>query len=76
MRDPNKLSHSEAGKLGYLASIKIIEAQKEERRRVYYDAPILCQLCNKVIPYEKKVYINKSSSDMSKLRSFYTVLRF
>lgn len=54
MRDPNKLSHSEAGKLGYLASIKTVEVQKEARRRTYYNAPVFCQLCNKVIPYEKK----------------------
>ena len=54
MRDPNKLSCSEAGKLGAFAAKEIIAAQKQKRVESYYLDPIKCKYCGAPISYEKR----------------------
>ena len=49
----NKLSNSEAGYLGYLASKNIQEANYKKRVEDYYKNPKLCAWCGKPIPYGK-----------------------
>lgn len=49
-----KLSHSEAGKLGALASKNITNwIKKQERIVSYYNKPKLCKWCGKPIEYKK-----------------------
>lgn len=50
----NGLSESEAGKLGFLASSKTRNEQKEKRITEYYKNPNCCSHCGKVLPYVKK----------------------
>jgi endogenous inhibitor of DNA gyrase (YacG/DUF329 family) len=49
-----KMSMSEAGKLGYIASKNKLEKQKQERIEVYYKNPNRCKECNEVIEYKEK----------------------
>lgn len=49
----NKLSNSEAGYLGYLASKNVQEANYKKRVEDYYKNPKLCAWCGKPIPYGK-----------------------
>ena len=67
-----KLSMSEAGYLGYLASKETIQKQKELRIQEYNKHPKICPTCGKVLPYEKAdhKYCNTSCSTImnNKLR--------
>jgi hypothetical protein len=50
----NKKSYSEAGRLGYLASIKSHQESKQKRIDIYNLNPVRCGYCNKAIVYEKR----------------------
>ncbi|MCP4123627.1 MAG: HNH endonuclease [Bacteroidetes bacterium] len=57
-----RMSRSESGKLGALASAKTVRLQKEKRIKEYNEAPILCGNCCAALNYEKRKnkYCNKS----------------
>ena len=46
-----KISKSEAGKLGYLASKETQEKRKQERIDEYYKNPSRCLFCKKELAY-------------------------
>lgn len=49
-----KMSMSEAGKLGYIASKEKLEKQKQERIETYNINPKKCKECNQAIEYKRK----------------------
>lgn len=49
-----KISKSEAGKLGYLASKKTQEKQKQQRIDEYYKNPSRCLFCDKELDYKHR----------------------
>lgn len=49
-----RLTRSEAGKLGYLASKATHERIKKEKLASYFNNPTKCKNCGKVLPYEKR----------------------
>jgi len=49
-----KMSMSEAGKLGRLASLETQRKQKQKRIEEYYNNPKTCLFCKTPIPYELK----------------------
>jgi hypothetical protein len=59
-----KMSMSEAGKLGHIASKDKLEKQKQERIKAYYKNPNKCKECNEVIEYQEKnkIFCNSSCS--------------
>ena len=56
------MTRSEAGKLGYLASIPRNRARAQHLRDKYYENPKICLSCQEIIPYEKRanIYCNHS----------------
>ena len=50
----SKLSHSEAGKLGYLKAKDTLQQKHQQKIIEYNKNPKLCKCCNKPIPYEKR----------------------
>lgn len=48
------LTHSESGKLGWIASKKTREKKREEKISQYNNSPSVCQECGHTIPYEKR----------------------
>jgi len=58
----NGLSCSEAGKMGYKASLKFRKKKKKERVQKYLEKPTKCQHCGKEFPYKKRKnkYCNSS----------------
>ena len=59
----NKMSMSEAGKLGAIASKTITEKQKQERIEAYNKNPKICLHCNKPLEYKnnsQKRFCNNS----------------
>lgn len=59
-----KLSKSEAGKLGAAKTKILLEAQKLKKIEVYLLNPNRCKNCDSVIPYDKKstLFCNRSCS--------------
>jgi hypothetical protein len=49
-----KMSMSEAGKLGYIASKEIFEKRKQERIENYNKNPTKCFACNSIFSYESR----------------------
>ena len=54
MKNKNKLSYSERGKLGGIKSRKTAKLQKEQRIKEYNKNPKRCLYCNAPISYERK----------------------
>ena len=54
MVDNSKLSHSEAGKLGYQKALPKFKQLQQERIANYYNNPKFCKHCGKQLPYEKR----------------------
>ena len=54
MKNKNKLSYSERGKLGAIKSSNIAKLQKEQRIKEYNKNPKRCLYCNAPISYERK----------------------
>lgn len=50
----NKMTASEAGKLGAIASLEAIRENKEKRIQKYLTSPALCKFCGNKMPYEKR----------------------
>ena len=54
MKNKNKLSYSERGKLGAIQARKVAKLQKEQRIKEYNRNPKRCLYCNAPISYERK----------------------
>lgn len=54
MKNKNKLSYSERGKLGGIKARKTVKLQKEQRIKEYNKNPKRCLYCNAPISYERK----------------------
>lgn len=54
MKNKNKLSYSERGKLGAIKSSNVAKLQKEQRIKEYNKNPKRCLYCNAPISYERK----------------------
>lgn len=54
MVDNSKLSHSEAGKLGYQKALPKLRQLQKDRKSNYNNNPKLCKQCKKPIPYERR----------------------
>ena len=50
----SKITHSEAGKLGYLKSYSKRLQQQKDKIKEYENNPKLCKYCGNQIPYNKK----------------------
>lgn len=64
MRDKNKMSCSDAGKLGQIASAKTRAEQKQARIDAYNANPKCCAFCDEVLSYSEnnKKFCNRSCS--------------
>ena len=60
----SKLTHSEAGKLGYQKSLPTLLEKQQKRVSDYYHNPSLCIYCGNPLPYEKRhnKFCNQSCS--------------
>lgn len=62
IRNPAKMSRSEAGRLGYLKSAKINKQKLQKRISEYNLNPKKCKQCDKALPYKERIkdYCNHS----------------
>lgn len=69
----NKMSMSDAGKLGAIAAKETKQKQLQERIETYFKNPKLCKQCNKALPY--KEHTRKHFCDNSCAASFNNIKR-